>query len=64
MTEETTTHMENAALFTELAHKGLTLLDYTVQFCTVAQWKTLDDGTLKSLYWIEANYHLLIDLPD
>lgn len=49
--------MELATEFVALARRGLTMLDYTLEFCLLAE-------TLKSLYWIRVNYYLQIDLPD
>lgn len=45
-----------ASEFVALARRGVTMLDYTLEFCLLAEM-------LKSLYWIGVNYYHQKDLP-
>ncbi len=54
----------HAALFTSLARKDLPLLEYVVEFSQLAVLTAFDDAALNSLFWIGANYHCPVDLPD
>lgn len=56
--------MDYAAEFAALARRGQHLLDYTLQFCHLAIRSPFEDETIKSLYWIGANYEHQVDLPD
>lgn len=56
--------MEYNTIFTALAQEGLPLLDYSIQFRTLAPRAAFDDGSLKSLNWIGANFHQPLNLPD
>lgn len=56
--------MEYAALFTASAREGLLLRDYSLRFSQLAHRTAFNDETLKSLYWIGANYHRPEELPD
>lgn len=46
--------MELAAQFTALAQSGLTLMEYTLQFCCLDVHSHYDE---ESLYWIGTNYY-------
>lgn len=63
MTEGLTTKriIEITAEFSTLAQKGLSFLDYSLNFFRLAQQTTFNDETLKSLFWIRANYHRPVD---
>ncbi len=50
-----------AAFFTSLARKDLPLLEYAVEFTFLMAF---NDAVLNSLFWIGANYHRSVDLPD
>ncbi len=39
-------------------------MEYAHEFCGLAVWAALDNDTLISLFWIGANYHRPVDLPD
>lgn len=56
--------MEFAAAFSVLTKEGLSFMEYSFQFCQLAQRTTFHDMTLKSLFWIGANYNHSVDLPD
>ncbi|XP_056123863.1 uncharacterized protein LOC130102021 [Rhinichthys klamathensis goyatoka] len=50
--------------FILLAEKSQNFLTFTRDFCVLAVTSPLDDETLKNLFWIGANFHQRIDLPD
>lgn len=56
--------MEYAAKFAALAQMNHDLLGYMENLCCLAVTCPYDDETLKSLFWIETNYHHPVDLPD
>lgn len=56
--------MNYAAKFAALTRRGQNLMDYTLQFCHLAVRSPFDDETIKTLYWIGANYKHQVDLPD
>ncbi len=56
--------METAARFSALARRDLPLVEYAWEFCGLATTTALDDATINSLFWIGANYHHPVDLPD
>lgn len=56
--------MDLAAEFTAFAHEGLPVLEYNVRFCQLTLGSHFDDKTLKSLYWVGANYYNPLDLPE
>ncbi len=53
-----------ATKFAALAHQDLPFVEYTREFCGLANFATLDDATLNSLFWIGVNCHRPVDLPD
>lgn len=56
--------MEYVAKFAAVAQMSHDFLIYTEQFCRLAITCPYDDETLKSLFWIGANYHHQVDLTD
>ncbi|KAI2662474.1 Zinc metalloprotease ZmpB [Labeo rohita] len=56
--------MEVATHFSALAHRDLPFVEYAREFCGLAMMSGLDDATINSLFWIEANYNRPVDLPD
>ncbi len=44
--------------------KNLPLLEYAVEFSQLVVLTAFDNVTLNSLFWIGANYHRPVDLPD
>ncbi len=56
--------MEITACFAVLAHRDLQLEEFAQEFGRLAMWMELDDAMLNSLFWIGANYHRPVDLPD
>ncbi len=56
--------MEDAAGFAALAHLGLPFFEYARDFCGLAAATALEDATLNLLFWLGANYHRPVDLPD
>jgi len=56
--------MEYSAKFAAVAQMSHNLLDFTVNFCHLAVTNLFIDETLKSLFWIGANYLHPVDLPD
>lgn len=59
--DRTTDHKMNYAA---LARRSQDLMDYTLHFCFLAIRSPYDDETIKSLYWIGANYYHQADLTD
>lgn len=57
-------NMENAARFSAVACERLSLMDFALRFSQLALRMAFDDETLKSLFWIRANYYLPVDIPD
>lgn len=49
--------MDYAAEFTALAREELSFVDYTSCFCQLGHQTLFNDETLKSLFWIGANYY-------
>ncbi len=56
--------MEFVDRLTALAHRDLPLTEFVKEFSGLAVWTGFDDATLNSLFWIGANYHRPVDLPD
>ncbi len=57
--------MDVAAEFVSLAYRDLPFLEFAWEFCGLAAAATaLEDATINSLFWIWANYHRPVDLPD
>ncbi len=56
--------MEVTKLFSALARRDLPFVEYAREFCGLAVCTALDDAKLNSLFWIGANYHSPMDLPD
>ncbi len=56
--------METAARFSALAHLDLPFVEFSREFCRLAARTALDAAALNSLFWIGANYHRPVDLPD
>ncbi len=56
--------MEDAASFAALARLGLPFFEYARDFCGLAAATALEDATLNLLFWLGANYHRPVDLPD
>ncbi|KAK2881359.1 hypothetical protein Q8A67_018627 [Cirrhinus molitorella] len=56
--------MEFAARFIALAQRSQDLEDFVRDFSYFATTTTFDNETLKSLFWIGANSHHSVDLPD
>ncbi len=56
--------MDVANLFSALAHRDLPFGEYARKFCGLAVCTALKDATINSLFWIGANYHRPVDLPD
>ncbi len=56
--------MEVADLFSALAHLDLLFVAFAREFYRIYTNTELDDTTLNSLFWIGANYHRPVDLPD
>ncbi len=53
-----------AVLFVFLARKDLPLVEYAVEISQLAILTAFDDAALNSLFWIGANYHHPVDLPN
>ncbi len=53
-----------ANLFVTLARQNLPLLEYADEFSQLAVLMAFDDMMLISLFWIGANHHQPVDLPD
>ncbi len=56
--------MDVADLFSALAHRDLPFGEYAQEFCGLTICTALKDATINSLFWIGANYHRPVDLPD
>ncbi len=56
--------MEGATEFVALACRDLPFVEFAREFCRLAAAKAWEDATINSLFWIEANYHRPVDLPD
>ncbi len=56
--------MDVADLFSALARRDLPFGQYAWEFCGLALCTALNDATINSLFWIGANYHRPLDLPD
>ncbi len=56
--------MEVADRFSALACLDLPFVAFAWEFCGIDANTALDDATLNSLFWIGANYHRPVDLPD
>ncbi|ROL45984.1 hypothetical protein DPX16_15543 [Anabarilius grahami] len=52
------------SMFTLVARNNPDFCSFTKEFISVALACPYDDETLKSLFWIGANYHRPVDLPD
>lgn len=51
-------------MFSTVAQITHNFLDFTECFCCLAVTCPYDDETLKSLFWIGANFHHAVQLPD
>ncbi len=56
--------MDAASRFAALARQGLPFYDYAGEFCKLAAATAWDDATLNHLFWLGANFHHPVDLPD
>ncbi len=56
--------MDPASRFAALAHQGLPFYEYAREFCKLAAATAWDDATLNKLFWLGANHHRPVDLPD
>ncbi len=56
--------MEFTARFAALARRDLLFFEYAGEFCGLAAVMTSEDATINSLFWLGANYHRPVDLPD
>lgn len=52
------------ARFISVAQENPDFLRFTVNFSHLAPTSPFDDETMNNLFWIRANYHHYIDLPD
>uniref|UniRef100_A0A673HH55 Uncharacterized protein n=1 Tax=Sinocyclocheilus rhinocerous TaxID=307959 RepID=A0A673HH55_9TELE len=56
--------MQSAACFSVLARRALPFYEYAGEFCKLAAVTAMDDATLNHLFWLGANSHCPLDLPD
>ncbi len=56
--------MEAASHFATLARLNLPFYEYAGEFCKLAAATAWDDVTLNHLFWLGANFHHPVDLPD
>ncbi len=56
--------MEVAACIFALSHRDLPFYEYAGEFCRLAVGTALDDAAINHLFWLGANYHRPVDLPD
>ncbi|XDV20061.1 hypothetical protein PO909_025443 [Leuciscus waleckii] len=56
--------MDDRATFVAIAQEGTEFFSFTENFIRRAVTSSLDDETFKLLFWIGANFHQAIDLPN
>ncbi len=56
--------MDAASRFATLTRLDLLFYDYAGEFCKLATATAWEDATLNKLFWLWANYHRPVDLPD
>ncbi len=56
--------MDAATRFATLARLDLPFYEYAREFCKLVVATALDDATLNKLFWLGANHHRSVDLPD
>ncbi len=56
--------MEAASRFAAIARLNLPFYEYAGEFCKLAAAMAWDDVTLNHLFWLGANFHYPVDLPD
>ncbi len=56
--------MDTDARFATLARQGLPFYEFAGEFCKLAATTAWDDATLNKLFWLGANHHRPVDLPD
>ncbi len=56
--------MDASSRFTALARQGLPFYEYAGEFCKLNAATAWDDATLNKLFWLGANHHRPVDLPD
>ncbi len=56
--------MDAASRFAALAHQGLPFYEFAGEFCKLAAATAWYDATLNKLFWLGANHHRPVDLPD
>ncbi len=56
--------MDATSRFAALARQGLPFYEYAGEFCKLAAATAWDDATLNKLFWLGANHHHPMDLPD
>ncbi len=56
--------MEVAACIFALSRRDLPVYEYAGEFYRLAAETALDDAVINHLFWLGANYHHPVDLPD